>query len=377
MEFMKLFCCLLVSILGLDQQAAVPKGSSNGSAYSAGSGWTGSGNLSGRQAGDRPPLVIDINISSANSTASASPLSSGSVNSAAPLLPISNGSASSGSPAPDDIFDQDFWKLSVPALLYFIQNNLLYVAIENLDSLTFQLLYQLKIITTALFSVSMLGRRLSGLKWFSLLTLFIGVVVVQYNAPSSGPSTSVQSAALNTVTASIIENNNAQQQQTGFFSSKGLIGVSAVLVSSITSGFSGVYFEKILKSSKSVSIWHRNIQLGIFSCIFATINLFLVDLQRILNVGFFFGYSPVVWGVIANQALGGLLVAVVVKYADNILKGFATSASIILGGIAGVVWLDLHVNAYFLFGATLVLSAVYLYSKPDAESVMDSPKIKA
>ena len=33
------------------------------------------------------------------------------------------------------------------------------------------------------------------------------------------------------------------------------------------------------------------------------------------------------------QALGGLVIAAVIKYADNILKGFATSLSIILSSI--------------------------------------------
>lgn len=40
-----------------------------------------------------------------------------------------------------------------------------------------------------------------------------------------------------------------------------LIGLVAVLSGCVTSGFSGVYFEKILKGS-STSIWIRNIQLG-------------------------------------------------------------------------------------------------------------------
>lgn len=41
-----------------------------------------------------------------------------------------------------------------------------------------------------------------------------------------------------------------------------LIGLSAVIAACITSGFSGVYFEKILKGSKT-SLWIRNIQLGV------------------------------------------------------------------------------------------------------------------
>lgn len=37
--------------------------------------------------------------------------------------------------------------------------------------------------------------------------------------------------------------------------------------------------------------------------------------------------------VLCLQALGGLVIAVVIKYADNILKGFATSLSIILSAL--------------------------------------------
>jgi UDP-sugar transporter A1/2/3 len=37
--------------------------------------------------------------------------------------------------------------------------------------------------------------------------------------------------------------------------------VAAVLVACFSSGFAGVYFEKILKETKQ-SVWVRNIQLG-------------------------------------------------------------------------------------------------------------------
>lgn len=40
-----------------------------------------------------------------------------------------------------------------------------------------------------------------------------------------------------------------------------LVGLLAVLVACFSSGFAGVYFEKILKETKQ-SVWVRNIQLG-------------------------------------------------------------------------------------------------------------------
>lgn len=43
----------------------------------------------------------------------------------------------------------------------------------------FQVTYQLKILTTALFSVCMLHKKLGILKWISLLILMLGVTLVQ------------------------------------------------------------------------------------------------------------------------------------------------------------------------------------------------------
>jgi UDP-sugar transporter A1/2/3 len=45
-------------------------------------------------------------------------------------------------------------------MIYLIQNNLLYVAAENLDVGTYQITYQLKILTTAVFAVIILNKTL-------------------------------------------------------------------------------------------------------------------------------------------------------------------------------------------------------------------------
>ena len=216
----------------------------------------------------------------------------------------------------------------------------------------FQVSYQLKILTTALFSVIMLRKSLSATQWVSLIILFIGIATVQVQPTDPSKRAS--------------EKVNTEQSPT--------IGLSAVVVSCVCSGFAGVYFEKILKSSsQQSSVWLRNIQLGLFGTIIGLITMVVKDGPDVMEKGFFFAYTNFVWGVIFLQAGGGLIVALVVKYADNILKGFATSVSIIISTIASVYLFHFQLNAQFLIGSTLVIAAVYLYSKfprPKPETIL-------
>ena len=73
--------------------------------------------------------------------------------------------------------------VGLPAFLYLIQNNLLYVAASHLDAATCQVAYQLKLLTTAFFSVALLKRHISGRRWGALGLLFLGVVAVQARSP--------------------------------------------------------------------------------------------------------------------------------------------------------------------------------------------------
>uniref|UniRef100_A0A2K6KZS7 Solute carrier family 35 member A3 n=1 Tax=Rhinopithecus bieti TaxID=61621 RepID=A0A2K6KZS7_RHIBE len=127
-------------------------------------------------------------------------------------------------------------KLAIPSGIYTLQNNLLYVALSNLDAATYQVTYQLKILTTALFSVSMLSKKLGVYQWLSLVILMTGVAFVQWPSDSQLDSKELSAGSQ-------------------------FVGLMAVLTACFSSGFAGVYFEKILKETKQ-SVWIRNIQLG-------------------------------------------------------------------------------------------------------------------
>lgn len=109
----------------------------------------------------------------------------------------------------------------------------------------------------------------------------------------------------------------------------------------------------------------RNIQMGLPSIIIAFITAYVEDGAIIAEKGFFVGYSPVVWTVVVVQAIGGLIVAVVIKYADNVLKTFAASASIVISCGLSAIFFNFRPNLAFLCGACFVVISTVLYSQPD------------
>merc|ERR1712156_991643 len=239
-------------------------------------------------------------------------------------------------------------KLIVPSGLYCLQNNLLFIALTNLDAATYQVTYQLKILTTVLFSVLLLKKQIKSVQWFSLLILTIGVSLVQI------PSVSTPETESELKNANVSSHENPQSEE--------LIGLMAVLVACFSSGFAGVFFEMLVKTGAQPSVVIRNLQLGIFSLAFATSAVIFNDYDAIAKDGFFQGYNFLVFIIIILQAFGGLVVAMTVKYADNILKGFATSISIIVSSVFSYLVLnDLSPGGYFVIGTCLVILATFMY----------------
>ncbi len=228
-----------------------------------------------------------------------------------------------------------------------IQNNLQYVAASNLEAATFQVSYQMKILTTAAFSVLLLRKRLLSTQWIALLFLAIGVGVVQIQSgcAKNGDSTSPNAHTLN--------------------ATKGFL---AVVAACFTSGLAGVYFEMVLKNSPG-DLWVRNVQLSLFSLI-PCIAPILMTQQANTQGGiagwmaaFFHDFGPWAWATVCVQVFGGLVTAMVIKYSDNILKGFATSLSIVISFLASVALFDFRITFTFVLGSAIVLNATWLYNQ--------------
>ena len=227
-------------------------------------------------------------------------------------------------------------KTGVPAFAYTIQGNLILVAVANLEAPVYQVIYQCKTLFTALFSRLFLSRVLEYSQWLALLVLVAGMVTAVL-------ATNFSTAA-----------NSNQNVLTGL--------VSLVIVGLLSAGAS-VYFEKMLKTeiegpAKAAGLWLRNIQLGLFALPLSAGAMLLNDWGQVREYGILQGFdNVVVWLVVLLIGAGGLLVAATMKYADNIVKCFATAIAIVLDIILSIPIFHFTPSWSFIVGAPLVIVA--------------------
>jgi UDP-sugar transporter A1/2/3 len=311
-------------------------------------------------------------------------------------------------------------KCAIPAFAYTIQSNLIFVATANLETPTFQVTYQTKTLFTALFSVLLLQRRLVFSQWMALGLLFLGTLAAtdlssQPPPPPPPPPPWVPkhvhrrqkgfvSDDFSHPTAHAEAAAAAAAQATR---DSPVLGLTCVLIAALLSSASSVYFEMMLKKEPvlyyrddravsarggggaesggesgggggggggggesgggggvegDIALWLRNLQLSLFALPLAAAAAVVQDGRHIARVGAFAGFDRVVWSVVLINGVGGLLVAATMKYADNIVKCFATALAIIFGTFLSVPIFGFEFSRAFLVGAGLTVFASTLYA---------------
>ncbi|KAK6036126.1 Nucleotide-sugar transporter [Cooperia oncophora] len=84
----------------------------------------------------------------------------------------------------------------------------------------------------------------------------------------------------------------------------------------------GVYLEKMLKES-TTSVWMQNIRLALIGIPISVMSMWIYEGKQIYEDGFFRGWDVMVVSLTVLNSIGGLLISIVIKYADNILKAYA------------------------------------------------------
>ncbi|XP_047983664.1 CMP-sialic acid transporter 4-like [Salvia hispanica] len=220
----------------------------------------------------------------------------------------------------------------IPAALYLIKNLLQYYIFAYVDAPGYQILKNFNIISTGVLYRIILKRKLSEIQWAAFALLCAGCTTAQLNSNS----------------------DNVLQTP--------LQGWMMAIVMALLSGFAGVYTEAIIKKRPSRNINVQNFWLYVFGMIFNAITIVFQDFDAVVNKGFFHGYSFITVLMILNHALSGIAVSMVMKYADNIVKVYATSVAMLLTAVVSIFLFGFHPSLAFFLGSIIVSISVYLHS---------------
>lgn len=189
----------------------------------------------------------------------------------------------------------------------------MFYIIRYLGASTFQIMNNLKFLSTGLFMYIFLDRKLSWLQWKALVMLVIGCMVTQ-------------------LSSNMVEVDHSSEHSY-------LAGYLLVFVSAVASSAGGVFAERLLKGKASEqqkshsiedSIHWKNVQLYLFGFMFGFIALLTDEKSASLPVqNLFDGFNAFAYATVATLAICGLLVSVILKYLDNVAKCFCSASSML------------------------------------------------
>lgn len=245
----------------------------------------------------------------------------------------------------------------VPASAYNLQMSLEYVAMSNLDAALFSVLVQSKLVFTATFASVVLRKKLRKLQVISLVLLTSGVMLCNLSRMNMG---------------------SGKEGEDSFMDAKMIKGVTATLGIAVSSGFASVFTEKVIKAHKKSlsenaappSLAYTQVQLASMSLLAIGAYAIVMDFRPIVEYGLFQNFTFGAVLTVLMSALGGLTVAAVLKYADSILKGYATALSVILTGVLSVHFFGTDLNLIYGMGVVNVVMAVLLYNGQNLDEMM-------
>mmetsp|Transcript_26836 Transcript_26836/g.63668 ORF Transcript_26836/g.63668 Transcript_26836/m.63668 type:complete len:382 (+) Transcript_26836:101-1246(+) len=251
--------------------------------------------------------------------------------------------------------------MCVPATLYSVQMTLEYIALGNIDASVFSVLVQTKLLATAGCSVCILGKKIKKVQLISLVLLTVGVMLC--NLKDQGSE----------LTGEEMVDSSRQ-------------GIIATLGIALCSGFASVYSEKVIKAKRNVTqqlpsksdgspkdqfgLAYTQVQLAFVSLLIMGAYCIVMELDIILEKGLFFGFNMAACISIFVSAIGGLIVAAVLKFADAVLKGYATAISVVLTGVLSMVLFGTELNLLYFLGICNVICSVLLYSAQDLDRLL-------
>ncbi|KAI5647159.1 hypothetical protein M9H77_33164 [Catharanthus roseus] len=230
----------------------------------------------------------------------------------------------------------------IPSIIYLIHNNVQFATLTYVDTSTYQIMGNLKIVTTGILFRLFLKRKLSNLQWMAIVLLAVGTTTSQVKGCGEASCDSLFSSPIQ-----------------GY-----MLGV----LSACLSALAGVYTEYLMKKNNDSLYW-QNVQLYTFGAIFNLGRIVFDDFRSGFEKGpwwqrLFNGYTITTWLVVLNLGSTGLLVSWLMKFADNIVKVYSTSMAMLLTMILSIYLFNFKPTLQLFLGIIICMMSLHMYFAP-------------
>ena len=236
-------------------------------------------------------------------------------------------------------------KYSIPAMLYCIYNNLVYVNLKTFDPGTYNVLMQLRIVITGVIYQQAFAKRLNRYQWAALVLISLGCMVKE--------------------SAKLTSSEGLRANQAAWL---------LLLCQMLASVFAGVYNEVLLKGDGAVAPpggggvttnlqnAYMYFQSVAWNGVFLLAQGRLGEALAADNMAAVF--SPTVLAIIGIMSSVGLVTGFFLKHLDSVLKSIASALEVVLTTIASNLCFGTPLDATGVGAAVLVGIGVALYARP-------------
>ncbi|KAJ3451395.1 nucleotide-sugar transmembrane transporter [Anaeramoeba flamelloides] len=244
----------------------------------------------------------------------------------------------------------------LPALIYAFYNILAYYNLQNFDPPLKTLVLNLRLGFTAFLAWLILKQKISRMKFFSLVILFVGIIMGQ-QAMQHATQKSEENVDLGTEEMDDVDSVNSTAQKSLF------VALFFLILQAFLSSFASIVNEFVFKKNYEESIHLQNSLFYVWGIV---INIVcgLILHGTIPNVfKFLKNLNVLTVSIVLTNAIGGLSAASLLKYLSSLTKSYCAVVGMFISTFLSGIFFNTPIPLFFLVGAVLISVAIVIYTK--------------
>ncbi len=279
-------------------------------------------------------------------------------------------------------FHSSLLAAGLPSALYAVQGVLTYTSYQNLDSVTFNGLTQIKTLSAALCCYLVLGKVQSNIQIIALALLSLSTLIFQgflddfislviTNKKNGGRKITTTSERQIPNKEEIVETTVAVDTKKRLF-----LGIVPCLAATLLSGLAGAFSQRSLQTvvgSMERNAYFYSAEISFFSAVCLLFSMISKKIKMKTNhpekskksggesVGYFDHWSWRTFVPIIVKATGGILTALVHKHSGSVMKGFSLVLGLVFSALLQTVLDGKDLTIGQVVGTALVLLSSWLH----------------